>query len=183
MARGAHRRVRAGVARASRRHAARCARLARDDVQHRDHGRATRRDRQRSPRAARLDRRVSGGTRMTLEIDVRPREQSRARYPDETGYVERDGVRTYYEVYGSGEPTLLLFPPWQIVHSRTWKMQIPYFARHFRAVTFDARGNGRSDRPPTADAYADDEIVADALAVLDATASRRAVLVGFSYSG
>ena len=28
------------------------------------------------------------------------REQSRARYPDEEGYVERDGVRVFYEVYG-----------------------------------------------------------------------------------
>ena len=36
------------------------------------------------------------------------REQTRARYPDEEGYVERDGVRIFYEVYGSGEPTVLL---------------------------------------------------------------------------
>ena len=31
-------------------------------------------------------------------------EQTRARYPDESGYVERDGVKVYYEVYGSGGP-------------------------------------------------------------------------------
>jgi hypothetical protein len=37
-------------------------------------------------------------------------EQSRARYPDTEGYVERDGVRTFYEVYGEGEPTVLLLP-------------------------------------------------------------------------
>jgi pimeloyl-ACP methyl ester carboxylesterase len=111
------------------------------------------------------------------------REQTRARYPDESGYVEREGVRTYYEAYGDGEPTLLFIPPWQIVHSRIWKMQIPYFARHFRGVTFDMRGNGRSDRPPTAEAYADEEVIADAIAVMDATATERAVLVGFSYSG
>jgi pimeloyl-ACP methyl ester carboxylesterase/predicted glycosyltransferase len=130
-----------------------------------------------------MDRRLVGETAMTVELETQLREQSRARYPDETGYVEREGVRTHYEVYGAGEPTLLLIPPWQIVHSRIWKMQIPYLARHFRAVTFDARGNGRSDRPPTADAYADDEVIADAISVMDATATERAVLVGFSYSG
>ncbi|HEY7359816.1 MAG TPA: alpha/beta hydrolase [Streptosporangiaceae bacterium] len=30
------------------------------------------------------------------------REQSRARYPDGSGYIRRDGVRLYCEVYGSG---------------------------------------------------------------------------------
>ena len=74
-------------------------------------------------------------------------EQSRARYPDEDGYVERDGVRIFYELYGEGERTVLFLPTWSIVHSRHWKAQIPYFARHHRVLTFDGRGNGRSDRP------------------------------------
>ena len=60
------------------------------------------------------------------------------------------GVRVAYEVFGQGDQTLLLLPPWAIVHSRFWKLQVPYLARHFRVVTFDARGNGRSDRPATA---------------------------------
>jgi pimeloyl-ACP methyl ester carboxylesterase len=108
------------------------------------------------------------------------REQSRARYPDEEGYVERDGVRVFYEVYGSGEPTVLLLPTWALIHSRHWKLQIPYLARHCRVVTFDGRGNGRSDRPVGAEAYAIREFAGDALAVLDATATERAVLVGVS---
>jgi len=36
----------------------------------------------------------------------------RARYPDLEGYVERDGVKTFYEVFGTGETTLLLLPAW-----------------------------------------------------------------------
>ena len=86
----------------------------------------------------------------TLTTDVRPREQSRARYPDRAGFVERDGVRIFWEAYGSGDQTVLLLPDWEIVHSRIWKGQIPYLARRFRVVTFDPRGNGRSDRPPQA---------------------------------
>lgn len=108
------------------------------------------------------------------------REQTRALYPDESGYVERDGVNLYYEVYGSGEPTVFLLPTWSIVHSRHWKMQIPYLARHCRVITFDGRGNGRSDRPQEASAYDEREFAADALAVLDATETQRAVIVGFS---
>jgi pimeloyl-ACP methyl ester carboxylesterase len=107
-------------------------------------------------------------------------EQTRARYPDEEGQVERDGVRVSWARYGDREPTLLLLPAWSIIHSRQWKAQVPYLARHYRVLTFDGRGNGRSDRPPTAAAYDDDEYVADALAVLDATGTREAVLVGLS---
>ena len=110
-------------------------------------------------------------------------EQSRARYPDETGFVERDGVRTFYEVYGEGDTTILFLPAWCVVYSRLWKGQIPYFARHHRVVAFDGRGNGRSDRPTDPAAYSDAEAVADAIAVLDATGTERAVVVGVSLGG
>ncbi|HEY1517061.1 MAG TPA: alpha/beta fold hydrolase [Solirubrobacteraceae bacterium] len=107
-------------------------------------------------------------------------EQTRARYPDAEGYVERDGMRVFYEVYGEGERTALLLPTWSIVASRAWKMQIPYLARHCRVVAFDGRGNGRSDRPVGAKAYSIDEFAGDALAVMDATATERATLVAMS---
>jgi pimeloyl-ACP methyl ester carboxylesterase/predicted glycosyltransferase len=107
----------------------------------------------------------------------------RALEPVQAGFITRDGVRVGYEVFGTGEPTILLLPTWSLVHSRFWKGQVPYLARHFRVVTYDARGNGRSDRPATAAAYADAEFVADALAVLDAAATPRAVLVGSSLGG
>jgi pimeloyl-ACP methyl ester carboxylesterase/predicted glycosyltransferase len=107
----------------------------------------------------------------------------RACQPRSDGYVERDGVKVFYEVFGAGEPTVLLLPTWSIVHSRLWKMQIPYLARHCRVVTFDPRGNGRSDRPTEPEAYAEREFAADALAVMDATQTPRAVIVGFSMGG
>jgi pimeloyl-ACP methyl ester carboxylesterase/predicted glycosyltransferase len=104
----------------------------------------------------------------------------RACQPSRDGHVERDGVKLHYEVYGSGEPTVLLLPTWSVMHSRHWKMQIPYLARHCRVVTFDGRGNGRSDRPTEPEAYAEPEFAADAIAVMDATGTDRAVIVGFS---
>ena len=107
-------------------------------------------------------------------------EQSRARYPEEDGYVERDGVRLFYELYGEGERTVLFLPTWSIIHSRHWKAQIPYFARHFRVLTFDGRGNGRSDRPRGSDAYVARQFADDALAVMDATQTGSALLVALS---
>jgi pimeloyl-ACP methyl ester carboxylesterase len=100
----------------------------------------------------------------------------RAIEPDESGYAR--GV--YWERFGDGEPTVLFVPPWAIVHSRIWKMQVPYFARHFRVVVFDPRDNGRSERPRGPAAYAESEYVEDMLAVMEASGTERAVVVSLS---
>jgi pimeloyl-ACP methyl ester carboxylesterase len=110
-------------------------------------------------------------------------EQTRARYPDAEGYVERDGVRVFYEIYGDGPTTLLLFPTSPISHSRLWKAQIPYLARHVRVITFDPRGNGRSDRPETPEAYSYWEVVEDGRAILEATGTETAILAGLCDGG
>jgi pimeloyl-ACP methyl ester carboxylesterase/spore coat polysaccharide biosynthesis predicted glycosyltransferase SpsG len=107
-------------------------------------------------------------------------EQSRARYPDSEGFVERDGERLFYEVYGEGTETVFLIPTWSLVHSRHWKMQIPYFARHFRVLTMDGLGNGRSDHSLNPRRYDAAEFARDCLAVMDATGTERAVLVSLS---
>jgi pimeloyl-ACP methyl ester carboxylesterase/predicted glycosyltransferase len=107
----------------------------------------------------------------------------RARYPDLEGFIERGGVKVGYEVFGEGEPAVVFAPTDGIVHSRCWKAQVPFLARSFKVVTIDPRGNGRSDRPQSAAAYADTEFVADTIAVMDAAGIDRAVLVGLCTSG
>jgi pimeloyl-ACP methyl ester carboxylesterase/predicted glycosyltransferase len=47
-------------------------------------------------------------------------------------------------------------------------------------ITFDPRGNGASDRPPDVADYSRDRLTGDALAVLDATGTERAVVVALS---
>jgi len=102
----------------------------------------------------------------------------RARYPDTEGFIERGGVKVGYEVFGEGEPAVVFAPTDPLVHGRAWKAQVPYLARTFKVVTIDPRGNGRSDRPGSASAYADTEFVADTIAVMDAAGIGQAVLVG-----
>jgi pimeloyl-ACP methyl ester carboxylesterase len=104
----------------------------------------------------------------------------RARYPDCDGIVVRDGVEIHYERYGLGWPAILLLPTWSLVHSRHWKMQVPYLARHFTVVCFDGRGSGRSGRPADAGAYSDAAFASDALAVMDSAGIDSAVLVSVS---
>jgi pimeloyl-ACP methyl ester carboxylesterase/predicted glycosyltransferase len=104
----------------------------------------------------------------------------RAREPDHEGWVECDGVSIGYQVYGGDGPTVLLMPTWTVIHSRFWKLQVPYLSRHFRVVTYDGPGNGRSDRPLDSAAYAHSAQTGYARTVLDATGTDRAVVVGLS---
>jgi pimeloyl-ACP methyl ester carboxylesterase/predicted glycosyltransferase len=108
----------------------------------------------------------------------------KAREPDKTGYVKRDGVRVAWQVYGDlarpHDPAILLLPTWCIVPAEVWKFQVPFLARRTRVITFDPRGNGASDRPVEGSAYARELQTRDALDVLDATGTERAVVVALS---
>jgi pimeloyl-ACP methyl ester carboxylesterase/UDP:flavonoid glycosyltransferase YjiC (YdhE family) len=109
---------------------------------------------------------------------------ARAREPDERGFATTsDGLRLYWEVHGGGSPTLVLLPPTPISHSRLWKAQVHYLARHHRVVVYDGRGNGHSDVPDVASPWLDRWRAQDCLAVMDALAIETAVLCGICSDG
>jgi len=134
----------------------------------------------------------SGGGRMATvrapdRVRVRSveagRDGTRARQPDETGSAPSGDGWVAWESFGSGDPPIVFVPPWQIVHSRVWKAQVPDFARRHRVVTWDARGNGRSDRPSDPAAHTVPARAADLGRVMDAVQLDDAVLVGLSSAG
>ena len=108
----------------------------------------------------------------------------RARDPDDAGSIVRDGVTLGFEVHGQehadASPTILLLPTWTIIHTRFWKFQVPYLARHHRVVVYDGPGNGTSDRTTDPAHYDADAQAAGAAAVMDACEVARAVPVGLS---
>ncbi len=107
----------------------------------------------------------------------------RALEPDRAELVTSpDGVRIHVEVFGDGEPAVLLVPAAPITHSRMYKALVPHLARTRRVVTMDGRGNGRSDRPVSTVAHRRAANEADILAVLDACGVGRAVLVGHCHA-
>ena len=76
------------------------------------------------------------------------RHPSRSADPDVTGVTVRDGVELAYEVFHQEHPRPSCWcPPGRSSPSRFWKAQIGFLARHYRVVTFDGRGSGRSGRP------------------------------------
>ena len=102
----------------------------------------------------------------------------RALAPVVDGVLDRHGFGVGYAVYGDGPVTVCLVMPDTIVHAGAWKAQVPFLARHFRVVTVDPRGNGRSDRPTRPEQFAMTELEEDVWGVLDHVGAGAVVLVG-----
>jgi pimeloyl-ACP methyl ester carboxylesterase len=54
------------------------------------------------------------------------------------------GIRIYHEVYGQGEPLLLIMGLG--ASALGWQSQIPTFSQHVRVIAYDNRDAGRSDK-------------------------------------
>ncbi|SNR97496.1 alpha/beta fold hydrolase [Dokdonia pacifica] len=58
------------------------------------------------------------------------------------GFIEVNGVKIYHEIYGEGEPLLLLHGAGQSIEA--FKNQIDVFAKNYKVIAIDSRGRGRS---------------------------------------
>ena len=103
--------------------------------------------------------------------------------PVRSGMVERSGQRIHWQEFGAGDHTILLLPTWSIVHSDHWRRQVPFLAERYRVIAFDGLGNGLSDRPEDPSFYGDLRFADDGVAVLDATDTARAAVLGSSQGG
>ncbi|MCW2738450.1 alpha/beta hydrolase [Nocardioides sp.] len=107
----------------------------------------------------------------------------RARDADTDGFIDVAGVRLAWESYNDTAATTVLFVPIDTcVTSRAWKGQVAYLAQHFRVVTVDPPGNGRSGRALDPEAYGDLRMVDSTVAVMDHLGVERAVLAGICVS-
>jgi pimeloyl-ACP methyl ester carboxylesterase len=93
-----------------------------------------------------------------------------------------DGVRSYFEDSGGADPPVLFYTgfadPLEVAKSSGLAREL---GREFRLIFADHRGQGGSDRPPEASAYALATRVEDAVAVLDALRLERAHFLGSSW--
>lgn len=91
----------------------------------------------------------------------------------ESGFVEVEGGRIYYEVEGDGPPVLLIHGGLGTL--RMWDEQVPRFAERHRVIRYDTRGLGRTETDDVEFANRD-----DAIAVLDHLGVASAAVVGQS---
>ncbi len=88
-------------------------------------------------------------------------------------------IDLYYEEQGSGDPLLLIMG--LAADSAAWLYQVPEFAQHYRTITFDNRGVGRSAKP--AGPYTIAAMADDTAGLLDVLGVDRAHVVGVSMGG
>jgi pimeloyl-ACP methyl ester carboxylesterase len=91
-----------------------------------------------------------------------------------------DGVRIDYDDLGTGEPALLFLTGWCSSRAR-WAKVAALAAPRRRVLSFDWRGHGGSG-PANGD-FGVDEMVADALAVIEASGAETIVPCAASHSG
>src|SRR3954462_8699729 len=90
-----------------------------------------------------------------------------------------NGIDLYYEQAGSGSDLVLISG-----HGNThaaWEHQLPVLSKHFRCLTFDNRGVGKSDI--TGGGYGIEDMAGDALALMDSLAIASAHVAGTSMGG
>ena len=94
-------------------------------------------------------------------------------------YVKANGLKIYYEEYGSGEPLILLHGATDTC--KLWKPHLPHLTKHFQVITPDSRGHGRTRNPSGDLSY---QIMADDLAALiQALNLKKPLIFGYSDGG
>ena len=92
----------------------------------------------------------------------------------------KDGTPISYEIYGTGEPTLVFVHGWSC-DARYWRAQLPYFSKKYRVVMIDLAGHGHSGSARSK--YTMKAFGEDVQTVTEATGSRSVILIGHSMGG
>ena len=93
-----------------------------------------------------------------------------------------DGMNVYSTSTGSGKATVVLVHGWTC-DSSSWDAQVPVLSKHYRVITLDLPGHGRSGAPEDRDSYSPSRIRADLLQIVfdaGARSSDRALFASFA---
>lgn len=94
-------------------------------------------------------------------------------------YMQANGLKMYYEEHGSGPPLILLHGG--TATSSMWQPQLPLFVQHFRVITPDFRGHGKTDNPTGEFSY---RLMADdVVGFIQALGLTKPLICGYSDGG
>ena len=94
----------------------------------------------------------------------------------QAGFADINGAKIYYEICGTGTPLIMLHAG--IADSRMWQQQFEYFSQHYKVVTYDLRGFGKTGMPEGPYAH-----YRDLAGLLDTLGIDSAIFMGCSMGG
>lgn len=98
---------------------------------------------------------------------------------DAGNYADVNGIKMYYEIYGQGEPLVLLHGNGASIYAG--REQIDYFSKHYKVIAIDSRGQGQSN--DNGDSLTYDEMSSDLNALLDHLHIDSTYIIGHSDGG
>jgi 3-oxoadipate enol-lactonase len=93
-----------------------------------------------------------------------------------------NGIQLYYELHGPHDGDVLVLNNGVLMTAaNSWGLQTPSFARRYRVLLYDCRGQGQSDHPEAS--FSMQQHADDLAALLDGLHVDRAHVAGISYGG
>ncbi len=96
-----------------------------------------------------------------------------------SGTAPTNDVELYYEIHGEGTPLILLHGG--LGHSGHWTNQLSVLSEHYKVITVDSRGHGRSTFTEQQISFA--LMASDIVALMDYLEIERAHILGWSDGG
>lgn len=100
--------------------------------------------------------------------------------PTQKGYAETNGQKTYYEVYGEGQPLVLLHGAFMTI-GLNWGPMLPELAKKHKVIAIETQGHGHS--PLGSRPFSIEAVAGDVAGVLNHLNISKADVVGYSYGG
>src|SRR5690349_12583033 len=94
-------------------------------------------------------------------------------------YVQANGLDIYYQEYGQGEPLILIHGG--ILTAESWGPYIAGLAEHYRVITADTRGHGRTKNSGGKLSFS--LLAADVVAFIQALGLEKPLVFGYSDGG
>lgn len=100
--------------------------------------------------------------------------------PDTSGYAPVNGINVYYEVYGQGEPVVLLHGAYYTI-GMNWGQLIPELSKTKKVIAIEMQGHGHT--PYSERKLARTTLASDVEKLMDYLKIDSADIVGYSFGG
>ncbi|CEJ71621.1 AB hydrolase superfamily protein YvaM [Chryseobacterium oranimense G311] len=100
--------------------------------------------------------------------------------PSESGYAPVNGIKVYYEVYGEGQPVVLLHGAFMTI-DMNWGQLIPELSKNRKVIAVELQGHGHT--PFSERKLSHTALAGDVAGVMDYLKIDKADVVGYSFGG